>query len=81
MSAKVADLEKQIVELEETRAELNDAQKVDPSLLLQSLHPDALLNELQTRIAKEKENPSEESDKWVERLLGLVSATLSFYMR
>ncbi|KAH9286981.1 CAP-Gly domain-containing linker protein 1 [Echinococcus granulosus] len=72
MGAKVADLEKQIVELEATKAELNDAQKANVSSLLQSLHPDALLNELQTRIAKAKENASEESDKWAKRLLGLA---------
>ncbi|CDS40463.1 Cytoskeleton associated protein CAP Gly [Echinococcus multilocularis] len=72
MGAKVADLEKQIVELEATKAELNDAQKANVSSLLQSLHPDALLNELQTRIAKVKENASEESDKWTKRLLGLA---------
>ncbi|VDK39622.1 unnamed protein product [Taenia asiatica] len=72
MGTKVAELEKQIVELEEERAELTDAQKVNTSLLLQSLHPDALLNELETRIAKEKENASGESDKWAKRLLGLA---------
>ncbi|KAL5111747.1 CAP-Gly domain-containing linker protein 1 [Taenia crassiceps] len=72
MTAKVEELQKQIVELEETRAELTDAKKVNTSLLLQSLHPDALLSELQTRIAKEKENASELSDKWTQRLLGLA---------
>ncbi|KAL5962285.1 CAP-Gly domain-containing linker protein 1, partial [Taenia solium] len=72
MGTKVAELEKQIVELEGERAELTDAQKVNTSLLLQSLHPDALLNELETRIAKEKENASGESDKWAKRLLGLA---------
>ncbi|VDM34716.1 unnamed protein product [Hydatigera taeniaeformis] len=72
MTNRVAELEKQVAEFEGSRADLTKAQEVNTSSLLQSLHPDTLLNELQTRIAREKEAASEESDKWAKRLLGLA---------
>lgn len=81
MRSKVTELQKQIASLETDK---EDAVKTavtsvagDPLSSLQSLPPDAILNEVQSLIAKEKESASEDSEKWAKRLLDLVSAPVS----
>ncbi|KAM7539948.1 hypothetical protein Aperf_G00000024343 [Anoplocephala perfoliata] len=71
MRSKVTELQKQIAALE---TEKGNTEKMagDSLLSLQSLSPDAILNEVQSRIAKEKEAASEDSEKWAKRLLDLA---------
>lgn len=77
MRTKVTELQNQIAALETGKAEAEkaaaEAAAADPLASLQSLPPDAILNEVQARIAREKETASQDSDKWAKRLLDLVS--------
>ncbi|VDL63587.1 unnamed protein product [Hymenolepis diminuta] len=76
MRSKVAELQKQITALEAGKAEVENAAAsaatLDPLASLQSLTPDIILNEIQTRIAKEKETASQDSEKWAKRFLELA---------
>ncbi|VDO10276.1 unnamed protein product [Rodentolepis nana] len=76
MRSKVADLQKQIMELETNKAEAErvatEAVAVNPLVSLQSLPPDVILNEIEARIAKERECASEDSEMWAKHLLELA---------
>lgn len=76
LRSKVAQLEKQIAIFEGNIVKTESSQNVGSLTSLQSFPPDALLNELQLRIANEKEATAEDSDRWTKRLLEFVSCAL-----